>query len=108
MRLLVALLLTFSGVVYADAPKTRAEYLELCRMEASLAHLIMEARHLGRSLADATVSANGDRYLEELIDIAYSLPMAKGEEAQSEQRRTFSDMVFSQCRKGIPGGMPDK
>lgn len=101
MKFLVVALLMVAGMAKADAPQSRSELIELCRQESRLAYMIVQARQLGRSLADATVSVNGDRYLEELIDIAYSLPVARGEDAQGEQRQMFADMVFSACRKKV-------
>src|SRR5690554_5435203 len=100
MRIFTGMLMALlMGAVQAEGPKTRAEYLNHCKLDAQYAALIVEGRYLGRSLADATLSANGDRYLEEIIDIAYSLPPVRDKEEQARQRRQFSDALFSACRK---------
>lgn len=108
MRYLAWALLVLAGVVRADAPQTRSEYMQVCKLNSELAELIVEARYLGRSMADAALSVDGDIYIETIIEIAYSLPYVRDQEDQTEQRRKLADMVFSSCRKNIPEDIPVK
>lgn len=102
MRLLAGFLILLSGVVSANQPMDKAEYLQICTTMSEVAGRIMMVRQLGMPMSDAMSVVGGEKVFEDFVADAYSIHRRDTDEGRKQAVSDFKDRIYLRCFKEMP------